>query len=53
MISGEQFPIVFHVGDLKLSHKDEEEASDIITKLESIYATIDPMTVYRVSYIII
>ena len=39
--SGEQFTIVFHVDDLKISH------STIIPKFESIYATIGPMAVHR------
>ena len=36
-----------HVDDLKLSHKDPTMANDIIAKLESIYATINPMTAQR------
>ena len=47
MINKEQFTIVFHVDNLKLSHKDEELVSNIIANLESIYATIDPMIMHR------
>ena len=47
MINGKQFTIVSHVDDLKLSHKDDKQVSDIITKLESIYATIYSMAVRR------
>ena len=45
---GEQFIIVFHVDDLKLSHNDVEQVSNNIPKLESTYATsIDSTTVHR------
>ena len=47
MINGEQFTTVFHVDNLKLSHKKVEEVSKMITMLESIYATVDPMTVHQ------
>ena len=47
MINGEQFTTVFRVNGLKLSHKEEEQASNTIVKLKSIYATMDPMTVPR------
>lgn len=45
IINEEQFTIVLQVDGLKLSHKDSKVVSDIIGKLESIYAIIDPMTV--------
>ena len=38
VINGKQFTIVFHVGDLKLNHKNPKVVSAIISKLESIYA---------------
>ena len=47
MINREQSTIVFHVYNLKPSHKDVEQVSNIIVKFESIYATIDPMTMHR------
>ena len=46
MVNGKQITVVFHVDDLKLSHKNSKVVSVIIAKLESIYATIDPMTVH-------
>ena len=53
MANGEQITIVFHIDDLKLSHNDSKVVSDIVAKLELIYATIDPMTVHLGKYIII
>ena len=53
MINGKQFSIVFHVDNLKLSHnKKIKVVSSTISKLESIYAFIDPMAVQD-RYIII
>ena len=46
-INGEQFTIVFHVDNLKLSYKDSKVASAIIAKSESLYATTDPITVHQ------
>ena len=53
MVNGEQFTIVFHVDDIKLSHKNSKVVSAIIAKLESIYATVDLMTVHWGKYILI
>ena len=36
-----------HVDDLKLNHKDSNVVSNIIAKIQSIYATTDPMTVHQ------
>ena len=47
MIDGEQFTTVFYIDDPKLSHKIVKQVSDMIAMLESIYAAVDPMTVYR------
>ena len=47
MIKNNQVTVVFHVDDLKISCKDPSEVTDVIKKLESIYATIDPMTIKR------
>ena len=47
MVNGNQITIVFHVDDLKLSHKDSNVVSKTIAKLHSIYATTDPMTVHH------
>ena len=47
MINGEQFSNLFDVDDLKLSHKDKEQLSNIVAKLESTYAIVDQMTVHR------
>ena len=45
-INVEQFTIVFHVDVLKLSHKDRNVMSDIIAKLELIYAAIYSMAMH-------
>ena len=45
MVNGEQITIVFHVDNLKLSHKDSKVVSNTIINLQPIYATIDPMAV--------
>ena len=48
MINGERFTTVLHVDNLKLSHKEVEQVrSDMIAMLESIYATVAPLTVHR------
>ena len=47
MTNKEEFTIIFHVDkNLKLSHKDKEPASGIIANLESMYVTMDTMTVH-------
>ena len=47
IINKEWFTIIFHADDLKQSHKDKEQVSDVISNLESLYATVDPMAVHR------
>ena len=47
IINAEQSTIVIHTDDLKLSHKDGEQVSNIIAMLGSIYATIDSMPVHQ------
>ena len=37
IINGEQFTIVWHVDDLKLSHKDPEVVTKMITYLKGLY----------------
>ena len=39
--------VVFHVGNLKISSKDLVEVTKLMQQLESIYGTIDPMTITR------
>ena len=47
MTNGNQVTVVFHVDDLKISSKDSKQVTKLIQQLESIYATIDPMTITR------
>ena len=37
VINGEQFTIVWHVDDLKLSHKDPEVVTEMIAYLKGLY----------------
>ena len=52
MINGSQFTIVWHVDDLKLSHKDPKVVDEMIEHLRSLYeelpnGEIKKMTVQR------
>ena len=45
MIDGEQLLIIFHVDDCKLSHVDPLMLTNIITKFDKVYTTIDKLTI--------
>ena len=47
MINGKQMTVVFHVDNMKLPHVDPDVATDILEKLEEVYAKSDPMTIMR------
>ena len=40
MINGIQATVIFHVDDLKVSHKDPEVVKDILDKLDEVYGTL-------------
>ena len=40
IINGSQTTVVFHVDDLKVSHKDPEVVKDILDKLDEVYGTL-------------
>ena len=45
MVNGSQMTVTWHVDDLKISHKDEEELTKFILKLNGIYG--NKLTVAR------
>ena len=47
MINGSQATIIWHVDDLKISHKDPKVVTRIINKLKKKYAKVNPLTVVR------
>ena len=47
MINGSQATIIWHVDDLKISHKDPKVVTRIINKLNKKYAKVNPLSVTR------
>ena len=47
MINGKQCTIVWHVDDLKISHRDSKVVDEIIKKLENEYGKVGQMTIRR------
>jgi Reverse transcriptase (RNA-dependent DNA polymerase)/Zinc knuckle len=46
-ISGSQCTIIWHVDDLKISHKDPKVVTGVIEQLDSVFGTDTPLTVHR------
>ena len=47
IINGSQATIIWHVDDLKISHKDPKVVTRIINKLKKKYGKVNPLTVTR------
>jgi hypothetical protein len=50
LVKGEQCTIIWHVDDLKISHKDPEVVSSVIAMLEQVFGKEAPLTITQGKY---